>query len=62
MVPVLMTLLWGWPVRWTAREGSPAASLNDRGDGDRSQPRFDDESQDPEASGAAPPRRQPKTS
>ncbi|MDT5127696.1 MAG: hypothetical protein QOH54_3340, partial [Mycobacterium sp.] len=24
MVLALMTLLWGWPVRWAAREGSPA--------------------------------------
>src|SRR5882762_4151813 len=32
MVLALMTLLWGWPVRWAAREGSPAALLNARGD------------------------------
>src|SRR3954454_2772289 len=32
MVLALMTLLWGWSVRWAAREGSPAALLNARGD------------------------------
>ena len=47
MVLVLMTPLWGWPVRGTARKGSPAVPLSARGAGDRSQPRFDAESHDP---------------
>jgi len=56
MVLALMTLLWGWLVRWAAREGSPAALLNARGDETGASRDSTPNHTTPHVSGAEPPR------